>query len=78
MKVASIYNDYEHASFSLHNGVPLTSPTLLLDGGTSDVIDFLWKKNYSFVKTKLGYMWLLKKFEFIQRSILDWSNEYVS
>jgi len=43
MKVASIYNDYGHSTFSLYNGVLLTSPTLLVDGDTSDVIDLSGK-----------------------------------
>jgi len=43
MKVASIYNDYGHSTFSPYNGVLLTSPTLLVDGDTFDVIDLSGK-----------------------------------
>jgi len=43
MKVASIYNDYGHSSFSLYNGVLLTSPTLFLNGGISDVTELSGK-----------------------------------
>lgn len=38
MKVAGIYNDYGHSSFSFYNGVLLTSPALFLNGGVSDII----------------------------------------
>lgn len=55
MKVASIYNDYGHSSFSLYNGVLLTSPTLFLNGGISDVTELSGKNSsYWFIKMKLG------------------------